>query len=112
MPPELELVADHEPQICPWGTETTVIRHIRFIGKWVQFWVEGTDTSTQTEMHSYDYASKWYVLNRAIEAAGLSDRVKSRGHIGLGVVRRKVKDSTLGAFEILRVFEAIPHVQP
>jgi hypothetical protein len=112
MPPELSVVPD-EPKVCPWGTETTVIRHVRFTGKWVEIWIEGSESSLEPDPESgvyhYDYSSKGYMLTRAIQDAGLSDRVENRGHVGLGVVRGHPDDgSSRTFFEILRVFEATP----
>lgn len=107
MPPELSVVPD-EPKICPWGTETTVIRHIRFTGEWVDIWI-GTDSPIQSSdleggIYHYDYSSNGYMLTRAVEAAGLVERVRNRGYVGLGVVRTKQGHN----FEISHVFEATP----
>jgi len=83
-----------------WGTETSVIRHIHFTGKWVEIWC--THHADWEPDGSWNYCSKSYILDRAIDEAGLRGRVQSHGYVGLGVVREKF-GCTL---EIVRVFDA------
>jgi hypothetical protein len=67
--------------------KTVKIRYIRASGKWAELWVDNHEEFLAPG--HWNFSTKWYLLNRAIYAAGLEEHVLSYGHSGIELVLQK-----------------------
>lgn len=59
----------------------TVIYKIKWVGKWVEFWIKPKRRTT-FRRRSFDMCSKGYKLDRAIDECGIREHVEEHGLIG------------------------------
>ena len=64
--------------------EVTVIRRIKFVGKWAEFWFKGTEGKDEPDR--FDRCCKAYMLANIPGYDSINEEIDNRGYIGLQLV--------------------------